>query len=134
LGIFLRKVPMLGNHEQQESMMPDRLMTDEAVADYLKVGLHTVYDMRKSGELPSVSLSGRGRGVRIKLSDLQAKYKTQHQLLSVTDAAQVLGIAPVTLKRYVREDRLPCIHVTSHRTMRFSVEMLDAYMASLGVN
>ena len=130
----MRKVPMLGNHEQQESMMPDRLMTDEAVADYLKVGLHTVYDMRKSGELPSVNLSGRGRGVRVKLSDLQTKYSTEHPLLTVSEAANVLGIAPVTLKRYVREDRLPCIHVTSHRTMRFSVEMLDAYMASLGVN
>ena len=50
----------------------EQMLTGEQVADMLAVCKKTVYRLRDSGRLPAVSITGSHKGLRFRLSDVEA--------------------------------------------------------------
>lgn len=114
--------------------MEEKLMTKKQVAEFLAIGVWTVQQMMAAGKIRAVRTNaGTGRGVRFRLSDIHEQFGTAHPLLTVEQAAGRLSIAPVTLKRYVREGKIECVRPNSYRTLRFSEENISDYIGGLQV-
>jgi excisionase family DNA binding protein len=51
-------------------------------------------------------------------------------LITIDEAAEMLGLSKVTLRRWTRDGRLPCIRVGPRGDRRFRPSELESYVVS----
>jgi excisionase family DNA binding protein len=54
----------------------------------------------------------------------------EDDLITIEEAAELLGLSKVTLRRWTRDGRLPCIRIGSRGDRRFRPSDLEAYVIS----
>lgn len=54
----------------------------------------------------------------------------EDDLIDIEEAAELLGLSKVTLRRWTRDGRLPCVRIGSRGDRRFKPSELEAFIAS----